>query len=129
MAPVNASPLAPKNIFFIAAEADPFIKVGGLGDVVGSLPLALRALEAEAIGGYTLDIRLALPFYPALHHQFPHPQPVAQLAIPHAAGALTADVYQTTLGSDVPVYLIDGPPIHADPMVYEIGRASCRERV
>ncbi len=118
MAPVNASSLTPKNIFFIAAEADPFIKVGGLGDVVGSLPLALRALEAEAIGGHTLDIRLALPFYPALHHQLPHSRPVAQLAIPYAAGTLTADVYQTTLKDDVPVYLVDGPPIHADPMVY-----------
>ena len=42
------------KVLFLAAEADPLVKVGGLGDVAGSLPQALRALPAE-------DVRVDAP--------------------------------------------------------------------
>jgi hypothetical protein len=32
------------KVLFLAAEAEPFVEVGGLGDVSGSLPAATRAL-------------------------------------------------------------------------------------
>ena len=32
------------QVLFLAAEADPFFKVGGLGDVAGSLPPVLRRM-------------------------------------------------------------------------------------
>jgi starch synthase len=44
-----------KPVLFVAAEAVPFVKTGGLGDVVGSLPKELKAQ-----GG---DVRIILPKY------------------------------------------------------------------
>lgn len=46
------------NILFVASECAPFVKTGGLADVVGALPKALAALGVTA--------RVMLPAYPAL---------------------------------------------------------------
>ena len=46
------------KVIFLAAEADPFVKVGGLGDVAGSLPHALRSLSPELTGNVAVDVRL-----------------------------------------------------------------------
>jgi starch synthase len=43
------------KVLFLAAEATPYVKVGGLGDVAGALPAALRQLG--------LDVKLMLPRY------------------------------------------------------------------
>src|SRR6058998_1019659 len=45
----------PLKVLILAAEIVPFIKVGGLADVVGALPKSLKAQ------GH--DIRLAMPRY------------------------------------------------------------------
>ena len=37
------------NVVFASAEADPFVKTGGLGDVAGSLPAALQKAGANVI--------------------------------------------------------------------------------
>ena len=46
-----------KKILFVASEALPFAASGGLGDVIGSLPAALKGNDE------TLDIRVVLPLY------------------------------------------------------------------
>lgn len=43
------------NVLFVASEAVPFIKTGGLADVMGALP---KALAAEGV-----DVRLVIPKY------------------------------------------------------------------
>ncbi len=49
------------KILYIGAEVMPFAATGGLGDVLGSLPQAIRA-EAEE----ELDVRVVLPLYGAV---------------------------------------------------------------
>ncbi len=44
-----------KKILFVTSEAYPLIKTGGLGDVSGSLPVAIKALKQ--------DIRIIMPAY------------------------------------------------------------------
>ena len=49
------------NILFVASECAPFVKTGGLADVIGAVPKSL-----EPLGG---DVRILLPAYPALAAQ------------------------------------------------------------
>ena len=51
------------NILFVASECTPFVKIGGLADVVGSLPQALKRLK-------DVDVRVILPKYKAIPEKF-----------------------------------------------------------
>ncbi|MCI9450365.1 MAG: glycogen synthase [Clostridiales bacterium] len=48
------------KILYVASEALPFVSTGGLADVVGSLPAAVR----RAMGTKTTDVRVVIPMYP-----------------------------------------------------------------
>ena len=50
------------KVLFVTSEAGPFVKTGGLGDVAGSLP---RALKKEKV-----DIRIVLPNYKWIPQKF-----------------------------------------------------------
>lgn len=50
------------KVLYVASEAHPFIKTGGLADVAGSLPKRLRK---EGV-----DIRLVMPLYGQISHEF-----------------------------------------------------------
>ena len=47
-----------KKILFVASEAMPFAATGGLGDVLGSLPAAIKAGYGDDV-----DIRVVMPLY------------------------------------------------------------------
>ena len=51
-----------KNILFIASEGVPFIKTGGLADVVGTLPKKFNKEE--------YDVRVIIPNYMCLPAKF-----------------------------------------------------------
>jgi starch synthase len=101
----------PVNVLFLAAEADPYVKVGGLGDVAGSLPRALRQVSPN------LDVRVALPFHKAIRREGLKIESVADFTIMRDGRHVQVQVYQTRQGR-TPVYLIDGVPIRAADSVY-----------
>lgn len=107
----------PINVLFLASEADPFIKVGGLGDVAGSLPLAIHNQARGSSSSGAVDIRLAIPFYPKLKEKLGDARKVASFALETVAGPVLAEVFSTTL-SGITVYLVSGEPIDRNPAVY-----------
>ena len=47
-----------KKILFVGAEVMPFAATGGLGDVMGSLPAAIKRAAGDEV-----DVRVVLPLY------------------------------------------------------------------
>ena len=59
------------NILFVASECAPFVKTGGLADVIGSVPKALETL------GHS--VRIMLPAYPDLKKWLKHGKTLLEL--------------------------------------------------
>jgi starch synthase len=119
---LNTLPDLPsKNIrvLFVAAEAEPFIKVGGLGDVAGALPRALKILSQSGEAGVSLDIRLVIPFYPSIKAGAFDLKPDVELTVAHTFGSTTARVFTTQMDG-LPVYLIQGDPFLPGRPVYAL---------
>lgn len=113
------------KVLFLAAEADPLVKVGGLGDVAGSLPQALRALPAEDV---RVDARLLLPYHDAVRQKLPNPEFLFSFPVESESGAHTAEAYRAEVNG-VPVYLIGGEPIANSPVYSPDSAADGRKYV
>jgi len=106
------------KVLFLAAEAEPFVKVGGLGDVAGSLPRALHDLPEDIAGDFEIDIRLVMPFHTVIRSKVWSMRPVANFSLHKPDGIEEpVEVSETTVG-DLPVYFIDGEKIQASGSVY-----------
>lgn len=115
------------NILFLAAEAEPYIKIGGLADVAGSLPRALRQLSDSNIPAGSLDVRLVLPLHQAVHVDVASLQPVADYSVCRGGLSIPVKVLETSLDG-MPVYFISGAPISNTPSVYSADPAHDREK-
>jgi starch synthase len=95
-----------QKILFAASEAHPFVKTGGLGDVAGALPAALKQLGC--------DIRLVLPAYWQL---LAHPVRVlrtSSLPLPGSSEAIS--IIEGELDApNLKFYLVDVPPMFDRP--------------
>jgi starch synthase len=100
------------RILFLAAEAAPLVKVGGLADVVGSLPRALTA--------FGHDVRIAIPGYGAIDWAGLGPKWRTMFPVPRGGGDQNAEIFETAIDR-VPVYLVTGPPIPKDRHIYGAG--------
>lgn len=106
------------RVMFLAAEADPFIKVGGLGDVAGSLPQSVRSLAPGPDSEWgNIDIRLVIPLHPAVRRSSYTMRQVASFTVFHAEKPLRCEVLETRLNR-LPVYLISGEAFQEETQVY-----------
>jgi starch synthase len=107
------------RILFIASEADPFVKVGGLGDVAGTLPRYIRklALEQSEGGWDSVDIRLAIPLHGSVSQKAYGLRQIAVYDIQHQDGPMAVQAYDIDFDG-LPVYFIGGSPIPTNQPVY-----------
>jgi starch synthase len=87
------------QVLFVASEAVPFSKTGGLADVAGALP---RALKRQGC-----DVRVVLPFYrPTRETGIPFEPCLENLPIEIAGEALPATVLRADTEDGVPCYFV-----------------------
>jgi starch synthase len=97
------------NVLFASAEVSPLAKVGGLGDVAGSLPIALRDLG--------VDVRVAMPLYGSIDRdKYGLRRIIEGVQVPWQ-DFQTANIYESDVRG-VPVYLVQHAGMFERPNVY-----------
>ncbi|HYQ72160.1 MAG TPA: glycogen/starch synthase, partial [Gammaproteobacteria bacterium] len=92
------------DILFASSEAHPLVKTGGLADVAGSLPRAIRNLRH--------DIRVMIPAYQQVLKEADNPALVAHLDLEGVDTPVRLFAGRLP-GSTVKLYLVDSP-VHFD---------------
>jgi starch synthase len=108
------------KVLMVAAEAAPFAKVGGLGDVVGSLPVALEKIGVET--------RVVLPLYGSINKKkYGLKKIYSNFEIPSNKHLVKVNVWEALFpGSSVKVYFIDASKYFSEKDIYIHGDNSER---
>jgi starch synthase len=106
------------KILFVTAEASPIVKAGGLGDVAGSLPLALRQR------GH--DVRIAIPRYGSINLDGYKCHRSSEFVIPFLNNQESIIVNEVFLQNGTPVYLVENKKYFDRQAIY--GEADDLER-
>lgn len=87
------------RIMMVAAEAAPYVKVGGLADVVGSLAKLLPTLGVAT--------ELVLPGYASIDRAKYGFEPIGQIELAYAGRNIRVDLLQARPAADFSVLLVD----------------------
>ena len=93
------------NVLQVSAEIFPLLKTGGLADIAGALPAALRTVGC--------DVRVVLPGFPAILADLTDSWVMAELAAPWGERLQVRQGRLRTLGVDA--YIIDLPHLYTRP--------------
>jgi len=99
------TPRRPLRVLFLSSEAHPLIKTGGLGEISGALPLALRELGA--------DVRLLIPGYPEVLARLEDAKPVHRFARRHGFPECT--LLSAEIPGGVPAFIIESASLYRRP--------------
>ncbi len=105
------------NVLFCIAEADPFVKIGGLGDVAGSLPPAITETSQLPESPVEIDVRVVIPLHPPLRHLIPDLTNLGNTILESGETNEQVTFYESKL-KGIPIYFIDGAPIANSDGVY-----------
>jgi starch synthase len=103
---------SPLEVCIVSSEVAPFAKTGGLADVAGALPKALRSL------GHNISV--FMPRYQMIEvERRGLRQTGVTVEVPIGERSEKGEVLEGTLDGDVPVFFIDKPSYFDRPQLYQ----------
>ena len=103
------------NILYISAEADPLVKIGGLGDVAGTLPAAINRIASKQ--NLNLEVRVAIPYHGVIREKGFPISSIGSYLLKSEKGLEEVSVFQYESNGTI-YYLLDGKPIQVSPVPY-----------
>jgi len=112
--PMNSSPVQANalRVLFVASECAPYAKCGGLGDVVASLPKALRLLGVDA--------RIVIPLYGSIDREAYGLTLEPHCLVQAGDGEVNAcGIWSGTADGDVPMWFVEHDRFFARGGIYD----------
>jgi len=113
----------------MAAEAAPLVKIGGLGDYIGSLPAALLdTIKYHNNADISLDIRIAVPYSKMMDAHCFENASIFPLQSRHGKAVNSYDVYSITIDA-IQYYILDNKDMEdKQDIVYSVDPAEDGEK-